>query len=65
MGGGRVSEVEAVERQPGLLSGPEGSGFDCLIDVRGGCGDQLPADRVEQDELVAGVEARCSAARPG
>jgi hypothetical protein len=49
--GERVFETEAVKLQPGPLADPEGAVFDCQIDVRGGRGDQLPADRVERDEL--------------
>jgi len=53
--GRRVLEGEAVKRQPGSLANLECAVFDRLVDVRAGCGDPIPADRVHQDELVAGV----------
>jgi hypothetical protein len=55
--GGRVFEAEAVKRQPSMLADPEAAVFDRLADVRGGGGNQFPADRLEEDELIARVDA--------
>jgi hypothetical protein len=45
MRGGRVVELEAVNRQAGLITDPEGAIVDGLVDVGGGVGDVLPASR--------------------
>src|SRR5262245_64679615 len=52
-----VLEAVKVEWQAGLLPDAEGAVLDRVIDVGRGGGDLLPADRVEKDELVPGVEA--------
>ena len=61
MSSGRVVEIEAVKRQAGLLADLEGAVVDGLVDVGGSVRDALPADGVEQDELVAGVEPHVGA----
>ena len=61
MSGRRVVEVEAVNRQAGLFADSEGAVVDGLVEVGGGVRDALPADGVEQDELVPGVERHVGA----
>src|SRR5215217_6877401 len=54
--GRRVLQAIAVQREAGLLADTQGAVLDRLVDVRGRGHDPVPADRIEQDELVAGVE---------
>src|SRR4051812_34265647 len=56
MSGRRVVESEAVNRQAGVFADAEGAVVDGMVEVRGGARDAVPADRVEQDELVPRVE---------
>jgi hypothetical protein len=46
-----------VQRKAGLLADTEGAVLNRLVDVPSRGRDPVPADRIEQDELVAGIEA--------